>query len=343
MVPCSTCVHMSCWQEIIEYGAIGDTFASVQAELETAASLDEGMPGPEAADADVADSTAKPAASGVAPATDPDGSNDEIAATTRKWLHFAQRVVRQYIKFVVEPKTQSLLRETLQDTKPTTVEPNSGEYILWVYDTKSCGETKTRPHLRVPPVREDHVSKLVGGSYTFRATDEGKLRNSDMFVLLDGGRDAERAFAQSFLQDNGKLAPRSKRVIYLQYSEDTSGRSLLRGFAAVNQIERMHLMTGTTLNLLERRRAIYPGTNRGNSIGLIAPDRDHELNMARDAKKDLFGPQGRLESAGATDLRGTSASTAEGCYENGEDDAEDLPEEGSDAGVSICCQPEPRP
>jgi hypothetical protein len=224
--------------------------------------------------------------------------DDDMSAKRAKWRGFAAKLVQQHVKLVVEPKTQSLIPNLLNDTKPLVVSANDGEYILWVYDTKACGEAKSRAHARLPPVRDDHLHKLIGGAIRTRGTPDSTaaLNPRDLYLILDGGRsDIEKPFNQCFLGDDGKVLGRSRRTIFLTYSEDGPHRRRMRGFTAINQVERLLATSLKTLQLQERPRLHFKGTNRGNYIGDLVVDRDiTEFKLPRIDKKAVYGPHNTL-------------------------------------------------
>ena len=139
---------------------------------------------------------------------------------------------------------------------------------------------------------------MIGGALRARGGpgDEAAFQPQDMFVILDGGRsDVDKPFVQCFTGDDGKVLPRSKRTIYLTYAEDAPNKRLVRGFTAINQVERMLVLTQKTLTLQDRPRLIYKGTNRGNSIGdLITDTPVTPFTLTREEKRHVYGPHNTL-------------------------------------------------
>jgi hypothetical protein len=247
------------------------------------------------------------------PARGPDAQRDSeaaaqqetMAAIKAKWLKYAGTIVRQHVKFVVEPKQQSLMTSLLQGCKAVDVVPEKGSYVLIVYDTKVAGENKYRPHLRMPPFREDHVVKLLGGVLRVRSeTPALSIRSSDMVAILDGGRDlTDKSLNAAFLDENGKTVQKSKRVVNISYHEEAVQDSKVRkAVANINQLERMYLFTAATLTLHDRRRVIFSGSNRGNVLGPLMPqDRNRILTLPLSEKCAMYGPTNRLSDRGDRD------------------------------------------
>lgn len=286
-------------QEVLEYGVVGEAMTDVTTEIEKIKEA--------ATQSAVVDSAATQDDEGQA--GHGDGHEvmmvtkvipDDLESVKAKWMKFAGVTVRQHVKLVVEPKSASGLPSLLADTKVMSVCPEKGFYNLFVYDTKTAGENKYRPHLRMPPLRDDHMQKLLGGVVAMRLDthDNRMLRQTDLFAVLDGGRDMpDKMVNMCFVDGGGKAVMKSKRTIHISYLEDalTDSRSLHRGFTALNQIERMHLLTGHTLTLKERKRMIFQGTNSGNFIGpLAAPEKGRRLQLDPLQKREMYGPLNRI-------------------------------------------------
>jgi len=289
--------------EVFDYGVIGEAMTDIFTEIEKmkeVATLVSGdiVTGATAAHDDEDDLDGHDGAKQGTKQTQALLAKDEHENIKSKWQKFAGVTVRQHVKLLVEPKQASLMPALLADMKVMAVVPEKGFYTLFVYDTKTAGENKYRPHIRMPPLREDHLLKLMGGIVSARMEGTLGLRPSDMFAILDGGRDlSDKMVNNCFVDLNGKPLQKSKRTIHISYLEDAlqDSRSLHRGFTTLNQIERMHLYTSTTLALKERKRIIYPGTNSGNFIGpLAAPEKTRRLQLDQVQKRELYGPMHRL-------------------------------------------------
>ena len=56
-------------------------------------------------------------------------------------------------------------------------------------DSKLSGEAATQPSVRMPPLREGRLPKLMGAALACRLTGEGALPSTDAIMMLDGGRE----------------------------------------------------------------------------------------------------------------------------------------------------------
>ena len=294
---------------VFDYGLIGEAMADIHSEIETLKGITTGVA--PTTDTDETFATSSDAgASSLGSHVSHGGHGGHIdskEAIKAKWLKFAGVTVRQHVKLVVEPKQGTLMPTVLGESKSLDTATEKGFYILILYDTKTAGENKYRPHIRMPPLREDHLAKLIGGVVQARSDGARGLRQSDLFAILDGGRDIpDKMVNNCFVDPEGKFLMKSKRTIHMSYLEDAlqDSRALHRGFLALNQIERMHLITGSALALNERRRIIYAGSNSGNFIGpLAAPDKTCLLTLTQAEKREMYGPMNRVtEGRGGHDV-----------------------------------------
>ena len=51
------------------------------------------------------------------------------------------------------------------------------------------GEAATQPSVRLPPLREGRLPKLMAAALACRLTAEGTLPPTDIIMMLDGGRE----------------------------------------------------------------------------------------------------------------------------------------------------------
>ena len=51
------------------------------------------------------------------------------------------------------------------------------------------GEAATQPSVRLPPLREGRLPKLMGAALSVRLNADGALPATDAILMLDGGRE----------------------------------------------------------------------------------------------------------------------------------------------------------
>jgi len=113
-------------------------------------------------------------------------------ADKKFWLAFAKRTVAAHIKLFTEPDSSSEVRNLLNTTTVSKVKGiDKEDCVLILFDVKQSGECITTPHLRVPPLRDEQLGKLIGGVLESRRAidpDAEMLIDGDVLCMFDGGR-----------------------------------------------------------------------------------------------------------------------------------------------------------
>ena len=78
-----------------------------------------------------------------------------------KYRAMAMHAVKQRVKLIVEPVSESGFATALSDAEIGKMRGTADRRIMMLYDVKKCGESITAPHLRQPPLRKDHAQKCV--------------------------------------------------------------------------------------------------------------------------------------------------------------------------------------
>jgi hypothetical protein len=154
-----------------------------------------------------------------------------------------------------------------------------------VYDVKQASESKTAPHLRVAPLKEARLRKLICATMDARRQSAGvetpQLMPGDMYFLFDGKRpkNAYRLKAAFISEgENETQLPKKDRELQLIFTEKgLTERKFInrRGAASIKQSERVHMITKHRPKLPMRKRRHFAGTNLGDTITEI-PVLSHE-------------------------------------------------------------------
>lgn len=145
-----------------------------------------------------------------------------------------------------------------------------------VYDVKQASESKTAPHLRIAPLREARLRKLICATMDARRQSAGvetpQLLPGDMYFLFDGKRPKNAyRFKGAFVGEGEQEVqlPRKDRELQLIFTErGLTERKYLnrRGAASIKQSERVHMITKHRPKLPTRKRRHFAGTNLGDTI-----------------------------------------------------------------------------
>ena len=103
----------------------------------------------------------------------------------------------------------------------------------------------------------------------------------------------------SLVDENKRSLARNFRPIYIMFEQDglEDRTERCRGFTALNQVERVYLITHDVLDLPLRDRLHWDGNNRGNMVGPVAPlkwNANGTWTATVASKKDIMGKQGEV-------------------------------------------------
>ena len=170
----------------------------------------------------------------------------------------------------VETDTDEELIRQMQTSAAGTLKIDGKDkgFVGVFYDSKLAGEASAQPHIRQPPLREagEHLRRLAG--LRLRAKSESEICDRDIWFVPDAGKDGNKSVLLSPFQGKEKVV----RELHVWFEQKSLELRLekVRGFMALNQAEKIHMITQKSLDLVEHDRLHFAGTNRGNCIGPIA-------------------------------------------------------------------------
>ena len=156
-----------------------------------------------------------------------------------------------------------------------------------IYDTKLHGEAHHRPNIRLPPFQSDDVKVLLEAARDrFRTPHtDGVLPATDLYFLLDGGRDIASGLTAFF---RGKET--TSKQLHVIYEPDSLLKrySRVKGFMTHSSLESIKVVAASfpaSLNT-PRPRKFYGGTTALNAIcNVPVPLRAEQWNMSWGEKK----------------------------------------------------------
>ena len=108
------------------------------------------------------------------------------------WLAFAKRTLAAHIKLFTEPDSSSDVRDLINKSSIAKAKGiDKEDCVMILFDVKQSGECITAPHLRVPPLRDEQIGKLITGVLESRRAgdpDADALIDGDVLCMFDGGR-----------------------------------------------------------------------------------------------------------------------------------------------------------
>ena len=204
----------------------------------------------------------------------------------------AARAVKSYIKLV---SIDGMSEEQVKDIISNSV-PGQAAATTLLYDIKLAGETRTAPHLRLPPFSEQHGTVCVG-AFTSSRTSPGHVGPGDMVLFLDGTKRglSSNAITRTFVDENNAKVKNVQTQIMLVYNEANlmSRRRATRTIEGLRQVETLNVFTNRPLNLPYRKRLHYKDCSLDNLspvIGTIAFEKwCDSWTLPYKEKKTLFG------------------------------------------------------
>lgn len=246
------------------------------------------------------------------PATIPDSKTDQI----NKYMAKARKMVRMQIKLAAEPATEAqsvsvLMNSRACQMKGERTDTEHKSFVGIILDTKRLGEATSAPNLRVPSIKDGRLAKLF--SVILQARDSTReLQAGDAFFLFDGMKhNNETLFLNSFKGADGTAISKTKRTISLVYSESSLSSRLrcVKGYAAMHQIENLHIISKEPIKTKTVNRLHYEGTSRGQVIAPVtAPSWDDpdQWTLTPAEKRTMFGKIGRIAVGGSAGIRDDS-------------------------------------
>ena len=189
---------------------------------------------------------------------------------------------------------------------------------LVVYDVPASSEGARYPKRTTPPVRKEHLVKVMTAYLQSRlsheevaALEDGKLPDiepNDLIFFADSR--AENTVAgtalTNFMKGVQRQAPKHLNIVYSEDAltnqrEGSSGASNTRGLMSLRQIEKIQLSFASLPKYEKRRNKIFEGTTVGdlfNNVG--CPDLENPKDTWRlswKEKKPLLGQASVMELA----------------------------------------------
>jgi hypothetical protein len=109
------------------------------------------------------------------------------------WKALADRTVKSHVHLIVEPTSEIQLANAIKSSGavPTIVNRTTDFYGI-ILDPKNLCEATTQPSTRLPPLREEQVTKLLRGALrgltSSEAVDAIDMESNHLWHILDGGK-----------------------------------------------------------------------------------------------------------------------------------------------------------
>ena len=226
---------------------------------------------------------------GDAPAADPADEemhpvDPEKAEALARWKAMARDKVRQRVELLIRPPNCSadVMSKLLWQSTTYKMPMPEGHSHLHVYDSKTEGESKHRPHVRYPQNRPAYMMSATRSCLRARCGEgQVEVEDEDSLCITD---ESIYIFFDAFKHDNGnvfekafnltsKRMPRVRRTLYISYDEATMLRRTRtrQHDIEMDVMEQAHMFSAKPLNLPLRKRLSIGenGCNRFNHLGPV--------------------------------------------------------------------------
>ena len=211
-----------------------------------------------------------------------------------EWVSFARNMASRYIKLQTDPEGSGEICAFLKNHSITGLQPGKHEYIHVLYDVSRAGEASARPHLRPPPLREEHLNRSIKGVLqAFSPTGElDGVPDGLAFFMLDRSPHNGSALSKAFSDAKGKVLKKVKSSFYVQTSEQSERlvKQRVKGIGTLSTVQGMTVFTNKTLDLLPKDHLHCNGSNCCDFLGPFERCKPGSLWQVRHKEKSsLYG------------------------------------------------------
>ena len=192
--------------------------------------------------------------------------------TRAYWEKYAEDTVRSKVHLYVTPMEGDALVTSLRDCPVNNMKPTLGQTTIIVfYDEKLASEAQCHPWNRKCPARKLHFAMCIQAKLE---VDGNRCRPGTLWVLPDHGKKNNiNGFKKVFtdrVQGDNKVYP----MHYDLHIDEESMRRRKRCLRTriLDQTEKLVVITDDLVSVPDRKRKIFPGSNRGRSWGFIELD-----------------------------------------------------------------------
>lgn len=218
---------------------------------------------------------------------------DDPEGKIASWVNYAKNLYARHVRLVTDPGTAQGLAELLNSSPIGNMKGTPGvSYVGVIFEAGKSGEPSARPHLRTPPLRDDHVNHLIKGCL-LAADSPDSMPEGHLFFMMDGKTHGnEGKLVKAFASSEGKALSKSKKTLYFITSEDSErvSKEKVVGIGTINTIEFCHVLSLDSINLPKKDRLHGDGTNAGDIIGTFdRVPKNQNWHVKHASKATLYG------------------------------------------------------
>lgn len=128
---------------------------------------------------------------------------DDDSAVIKEHQDLAVKLVQMNVKLIDGSMSD---KDVLAQMSASTIGKFGDGNVIIFYDVKASGEDAKRPEVRKPVLRKSHLDRSVKLALHCRTPDDLVIRDTDFFVMMDGGRHGNSGTLMGSLKDDADKA-----------------------------------------------------------------------------------------------------------------------------------------
>ena len=119
--------------------------------------------------------------------------DDEKRKRVKYFQSYVRRLVATHVELCSETEPDAVIAQRFKESAAGKAHGDKEKktFVGFQYNPNLCGESSSKPHIRIPPLRQngDHIKRLIG--IILQARDF-KLDSQDLWLIFDAGREGNQ-------------------------------------------------------------------------------------------------------------------------------------------------------
>ncbi|CAE7474778.1 unnamed protein product [Symbiodinium natans] len=220
---------------------------------------------------------------------------DDKEGVLAQWVTYAKNLVDRYVNLHGDPGSVSGVAQLLRADPLSQKVTGKQEYVLVLYDVTRAGEASSRPHLRPPPLRDEHLKRCIKGALEGLQPAQNvlpQIPEKAAFFFIDRNLGSAGNASKAFVDDGGKVIPKVKTQLYVLTTEQSERqvKARVKGIATLSTMLSMNVFSQKTLEVVAKDHLHVPGSTASDCLGPFERTPPESLWKVKHASKsDLLG------------------------------------------------------
>ena len=220
---------------------------------------------------------------------------DDKEGVLAQWVTYAKNLVDRYVNLHGDPGSVSGVAQLLRADPLSQKVTGKQEYVLVLCDVTRAGEASSRPHLRPPPLRDEHLKRCIKGALEGLQPAQNvlpQIPEKAAFFFIDRNLGSAGNASKAFVDDGGKVIPKVKTQLYVLTTEQSERqvKARVKGIATLSTMLSMNVFSQKTLEVVAKDHLHVPGSTASDCLGPFERTPPESLWKVKHASKsDLLG------------------------------------------------------